>query len=91
MELIAASIIETCNSSEVLRSIHVGLLCVQFSPNDRPSMSSVVLMLGSDGALPQPKQPGFFMERDLVEANSSSTQTKAMSSNDFTITQLEGR
>uniref|UniRef100_A0A6N2N9X0 non-specific serine/threonine protein kinase n=2 Tax=Salix viminalis TaxID=40686 RepID=A0A6N2N9X0_SALVM len=32
---------------DVLRCIHVGLLCVQQKPGDRPNMSSVVLMLGT--------------------------------------------
>lgn len=62
-ELIAASIVESCTLSEVLRSIHVRLLCVQRSPKDRPSMSFVVLMFGSESALPQPKQPVFFFNR----------------------------
>ncbi|KAL0362746.1 UNVERIFIED_CONTAM: G-type lectin S-receptor-like serine/threonine-protein kinase [Sesamum calycinum] len=46
--------------SEAMRLIRVALLCGQHSPEDRPSMSSVVLMLSREGALPQPKQPGFF-------------------------------
>ncbi|XP_057972645.1 G-type lectin S-receptor-like serine/threonine-protein kinase At4g27290 [Malania oleifera] len=46
--------------SEMLRSIHVGLLCVQQEPDDRPNMSFAVLMLSSDTILPQPKKPGFF-------------------------------
>ncbi|XP_022717011.1 G-type lectin S-receptor-like serine/threonine-protein kinase At4g27290 isoform X1 [Durio zibethinus] len=91
MELISSPIRETCNPSEVLRSIHVGLLCVQQSSEDRPNMSNVVLMLGSHGPLPQPKQPGFFTERDLVESSSSSTSHKLLSSNDCTISQLEAR
>ena len=74
----------TCNLSEVLRSINVGLLCVQRFPDDRPSMHSVVLMLGSEGALPRPKEPCFFTDRNMMEANSSS-------SNQPTITQLEAR
>ncbi|KAK3023888.1 hypothetical protein RJ639_042904, partial [Escallonia herrerae] len=53
--------------NEVLRSIHIGLLCVQQCPEDRPTMSSVVLMLSSGGALPWPKQPGFFTERTALE------------------------
>ena len=43
--------------SEELRCIHLSLLCVQQRPEDRPSISSVVVMLGSENALPQPKQP----------------------------------
>ncbi|KAI3453879.1 hypothetical protein Pfo_010542 [Paulownia fortunei] len=46
--------------SAALRYINVGLLCVQDNPNDRPNMSSVVSMLGSEIApLPAPKQPAF--------------------------------
>ena len=89
MELIAAPIGNTCNASEVLRSIHIGLLCVQRSPEDRPSMSTVVLMLGVES--PLPKQPGFFKERDLVEANTSSSNHKSCSYDEFTITVMEGR
>lgn len=46
---------------EVLRCIHVGLLCVQGDPAVRPVMSSVVTMLGSDTATIQaPSKPAFF-------------------------------
>ncbi|KAI7752472.1 hypothetical protein M8C21_012569 [Ambrosia artemisiifolia] len=58
LELVATSLNESTNLSEVLRSIHVGLLCVQQRPEDRPTMSSVVLMFASEGELPPPKPPG---------------------------------
>ncbi|CAN6168297.1 unnamed protein product [Urochloa humidicola] len=46
---------------DVLRCIHVGLLCVQGDPVARPVMSSVVMMLGSDTVtLPAPFKPAFF-------------------------------
>uniref|UniRef100_A0A6M2ELN7 non-specific serine/threonine protein kinase n=1 Tax=Populus davidiana TaxID=266767 RepID=A0A6M2ELN7_9ROSI len=91
LELISESIIESCNLFEVLRSIHVGLLCVQENPVDRPSMSYVVLMLGNEDALPQPKKPGFFTERDLIEVTYSSTQSKPYSANECSISLLEAR
>ncbi|KAL9383217.1 hypothetical protein Peur_023540 [Populus x canadensis] len=91
LELISESIIESCNLFEVLRSLHVGLLCVQENPVDRPSMSYVVLMLGNEDALPQPKQPGFFTERDLIEVTYSSTQSKPYSTNECSISLLEAR
>ncbi|XWS51979.1 hypothetical protein CRYUN_Cryun11dG0028200 [Craigia yunnanensis] len=91
MELIESPIRETSIPCEVLRSINVGLLCVQRSAQDRPNMSKVVLMSGTLGPLPQPKQPGFFIERDLVEAGSSPGHRKLLSSNDFTITEVEAR
>ena len=80
--------------SEVLRCIHVSLLCVQQCPVDRPNMSSVILMLGSEGELPQPKPPGYYMEADhhLAEADSSSSNKHAsFSTNDMTMSEMEAR
>lgn len=92
MELVADPIKDACNDFEVLRSIHVGLLCVQRNLEDRPSMANVVLMLSSEVPLPQPKQPGFFTERDFAESSSSSDcQKPLMCSNDFAITIVEAR
>jgi hypothetical protein len=49
------------SKSGVLRCIHVGLLCVQENPADRPLMSSVVVMLGSDTvSLSAPSKPAFY-------------------------------
>ncbi|KAJ9671909.1 hypothetical protein PVL29_025527 [Vitis rotundifolia] len=76
LEFLDASMGNTCNLSEVIRTINLGLLCVQRFPDDRPSMHSVVLMLGGEGALPQPKEPCFFTDRNMMEANfSSGTQS----------------
>ncbi|XP_073267892.1 G-type lectin S-receptor-like serine/threonine-protein kinase At4g27290 isoform X2 [Populus alba] len=91
LELAAGSKVETPYLSEVLRSIHVGLLCVQENPEDRPNMLYVVLMLGNEDELPHPKQPGFFTERDLVEASNSSRQSKLPSANVCSVSVLEAR
>ncbi|XP_050371398.1 G-type lectin S-receptor-like serine/threonine-protein kinase At4g27290 [Argentina anserina] len=81
----------TSNMSEVLRSVHVALLCVQQSPEDRPNMSTVVLMLSSDDiTLPRPKQPGFFTERHILCMASSSSQHEISSSNRLSFS-LEAR
>ncbi|PRQ31519.1 putative protein kinase RLK-Pelle-DLSV family [Rosa chinensis] len=80
----------TSSMSEVLRSVHVALLCVQQSPEERPSMPNVVLMLSSDITLPQPKEPGFFTERHLLSMASSSSQRESSSSNRLSIS-LEAR
>ncbi|THG19865.1 G-type lectin S-receptor-like serine/threonine-protein kinase At4g27290 isoform X1 [Camellia sinensis] len=93
LELMDGSLRDSCYLSEMLRSIHVALLCVQQCPEDRPSMSSVVLMLSSEGALPQPKQPGFYTERNPLEADSSSSKDAPSSTsvNEITITLLNAR
>ncbi|KAM7504090.1 hypothetical protein LguiB_002994 [Lonicera macranthoides] len=89
LELMNECIRESCNLFEVLRSIHVGLLCVQQSPEDRPNMSTVVLMLSSEGELPQPKQPGFFTERNMFDTNSSLYDSA--STNEITSTMVRPR
>ncbi|XP_042039966.1 G-type lectin S-receptor-like serine/threonine-protein kinase At4g27290 isoform X2 [Salvia splendens] len=82
---------EAFNWGQVERAIHVGLLCVQNSPDDRPSMSSVVFMLGNEVALPQAKQPGFFTERDISIDHSSSSSNPTVTHNEITITWTQGR
>uniref|UniRef100_A0ACD5V126 Uncharacterized protein n=1 Tax=Avena sativa TaxID=4498 RepID=A0ACD5V126_AVESA len=50
--------------TEVTRCLQVALLCVQDSADDRPNMSDVVAMLGSEGlTLPEPRQPAYFNVR----------------------------
>ncbi|XVF77727.1 hypothetical protein PTKIN_Ptkin14bG0070200 [Pterospermum kingtungense] len=86
LDLIDKFLLNHCVVSEVLRCVHIGLLCVQQLPEDRPNMAAVVLMLGSDGSLPLPKQPGFYTERNPLEAESSS-----YSVNEITTTYIEAR
>ncbi|XP_027127301.1 G-type lectin S-receptor-like serine/threonine-protein kinase At4g27290 isoform X2 [Coffea arabica] len=66
LELVNSHIVNSCHPLEVLRSIHVGLLCVQQCPDDRPDMSTVIFMLGNEVVLPEAKQPGFFLESNIV-------------------------
>ncbi|KAF8414034.1 hypothetical protein HHK36_002033 [Tetracentron sinense] len=90
LQLIDASLGKSCTETEVLRCIHVGLLCVQQRTDDRPTMSTVALMLGGESALlPQPKQPGFFTERSPMNAKSWDTWSKGESSTSNNITGFE--
>ncbi|GJZ62005.1 G-type lectin S-receptor-like serine/threonine-protein kinase [Tanacetum coccineum] len=70
---------------EVLRSIHVALLCVQHHAEDRPTMLSVVLMLVSESALPEPNQLAFFTVQSCPQLES------LPSVNQCTITLLNAR
>ncbi|KAK1439618.1 hypothetical protein QVD17_05438 [Tagetes erecta] len=88
MELIDSSCVESCHPPEVIRSINVGLLCVQNNAGDRPHMSSVILMLVGEGVLPQPKKPSFFMETELPATNLSSSTYTGDATN---ITEVEAR
>ncbi|OIW10497.1 hypothetical protein TanjilG_00435 [Lupinus angustifolius] len=93
LELIDSSIGDLYSQSEVLRCIQVGLLCVQEHAEDRPTMSSVVLMLSSETAvMAQPKNPGFCLGRNLAETDSSSSkQDESFTVNHVTVTMLEAR
>ncbi|XP_035547131.1 G-type lectin S-receptor-like serine/threonine-protein kinase At1g11300 [Juglans regia] len=80
--------------SDVFSSgILFGLLCVQESAADRPTMSDVVVMLNSESAdLPYPKQPTFLNVRSMVMANPVHRRQKEICSlNDATISDIEGR
>ncbi|KAJ4827876.1 hypothetical protein Tsubulata_036232, partial [Turnera subulata] len=67
LELMDSTLEDSCVNSQVIKCIHVGLLCVQNFPDDRPEMSTVVLMLTNEEAvLPQPKQPGFFGDTSSI-------------------------
>ncbi|KAL6313989.1 hypothetical protein AAG906_011721 [Vitis piasezkii] len=87
LELMDACLKDSCVESQVLRCIQVGLLCVQKCSADRPTMSSVVFMLGNEEAvLPQPKQPGFF-----VDSSSDGNGGRCQTENEVTVTRLEAR
>ncbi|KAF9589076.1 hypothetical protein IFM89_018807 [Coptis chinensis] len=62
LELIEPTLRERYSRNEVMRCIHIGLLCVQEDIASRPTMASVVLMLNSYSiALPLPTTPAFFV------------------------------
>ncbi|XP_047970066.1 G-type lectin S-receptor-like serine/threonine-protein kinase At4g27290 [Salvia hispanica] len=91
LELMDGCLKNTVRECEVKRCIQVGLLCVQKCADDRPIMSSVVSMLGSDGVvLPEPKEPGFFIQRSSSPVESYASPS-LKSENTITITDLEAR
>ncbi|RWR88309.1 cysteine-rich receptor-like protein kinase 10 isoform X2 [Cinnamomum micranthum f. kanehirae] len=80
LELIDPLIVDSCPIDEALRYIHIGLLCVQEDAADRPTMSLVVLMLGSEyAALPEPKKPAFYAGKVVSTSGGSSTMEIDMS------------
>ncbi|KAF6167995.1 hypothetical protein GIB67_020565 [Kingdonia uniflora] len=68
--LIDPGLSEPCFEEEILRCIHVGLLCVQDFAEDGPTMSIILSMLSEIAPLPLPKQPAF-------------TERQASSSSDY--------
>ncbi|KAI8537773.1 hypothetical protein RHMOL_Rhmol09G0050600 [Rhododendron molle] len=90
------------STSEMMRYIHIGLLCVQENVARRPTMGSVVVMLSSSSiTLSVPSEPGFFLpsinsEVLRVNGDSSGVNESTQSVNELTqsvneasITELE--
>lgn len=92
LDLMDPSLSETCDTTEVLKCIHVGLLCVQDIAADRPTMNSVLTMFsGETPTLRAPKQPAFFL-RDLTNkefpaSNLRTTHSRA----ELTLSSVGGR
>jgi hypothetical protein len=90
-DLIDSSIMESCVPAEALLCIHIGLLCVQDNPNERPLMSSVVFILeNGNSTLAIPNKPAYFAHtyNNKVKQVRGTTQN---SKNSVTLSTLEGR
>ncbi|RWR88315.1 Protein kinase domain-containing protein [Cinnamomum micranthum f. kanehirae] len=91
MELIDPMLIDSSSVNDILRLINIGLLCVQEKAADRPTMSSVLLMLGSESMiLPQPTQPPLYDWKRKVSLDQS-LKPKTCSPNNLTITDFGPR
>lgn len=92
MELLDETLSNTCTRNEFLKCVNVGLLCVQEDPSDRPPVSNILFMLGSETAtLPNPNQPAFVVRRCPSSRASSSSKPETVSNNGLTVTLEDGR
>ncbi|XP_010439203.1 PREDICTED: cysteine-rich receptor-like protein kinase 14 [Camelina sativa] len=98
LDLVDPTISDNCQTEEVTRCIHIALLCVQHNPTDRPSLSTIHMMLTHNSLqLPDPQQPGFFypnrrnQERDGLESIQSMNRVISHTINDVTVTDLDPR
>lgn len=79
IELVDPNLVEACPVSEALRWIHIALLCVQDDPAQRPTMSVVVLMLGSEAVnLPQPSIAPYSAGRYTTMSDQYTTSTSGV-------------
>jgi hypothetical protein len=84
---------DTCSVSEVLRCIHVALLCVQDLAYNRPDISLVIKMITSENpSLPMPRQPTLTFQGYSSETSTTKTMERrdeSMSTFDVTITRIQ--
>ena len=101
MEIMDSSLSSLAPRDQMLKCIHIGLLCVQDDPGDRPMMSTVNVMLSSSTVtLQAPSRPAFCipksgfnseMNSEVYPGASQSASRSPMSLNDVSITELEPR
>ncbi|KAG5032934.1 hypothetical protein JHK85_016916 [Glycine max] len=91
MQFIDTSLEDSCILYEALRCIHIGLLCVQHHPNDRPNMASVVVLLSNENALPLPKDPSYLSNDISTERESSFKNFTSFSINDVTMSMMSAK
>ncbi|XVF25932.1 hypothetical protein REPUB_Repub13aG0256400 [Reevesia pubescens] len=92
LALIDPVLFDPCYQDEIVRCIHVGLLCVQEFAEDRPTVSTVISMLNSEIVdLPAPKQPAFTGRLVALGARSHQNSSSQCSINKVTVTIVEGR
>ncbi|XP_017978380.1 PREDICTED: cysteine-rich receptor-like protein kinase 10 [Theobroma cacao] len=100
LELLDSSLRSSYSSNEVIRCIHIGLLCVQEDPAERPTMAAIVLMLNSYSVtLQAPQAPAtFFIPRsesnfptNEEESDQSASKSSRFSVNEASISDLYPR
>jgi len=101
MEIMDTSLSTLATRDQMVKCIHIGLLCVQDDPTDRPMMSTVNVMLSSSTVtLQAPSRPAFYIQKGGVNSEmysevyagaSHPVSRSPMSLNDVSITELDPR
>lgn len=95
LEMLDPVLKDSYSHSEVIRCVQIGLLCVQESPVDRPTMAQVVSYLSNVLVeLPFPQEPALSMDRrrrlNITESSSGQFNSNSLGSsiNDMTKSQF---
>ncbi|GJS82096.1 G-type lectin S-receptor-like serine/threonine-protein kinase [Tanacetum coccineum] len=92
LELMDPTLADTCVIDQLLRTIHVALLCVQDRAVDRPMMPGVISMLNNEHmSLPSPKRSAFFFGESASSSTSVERILEDYSINGVTITEMQVR
>ncbi|XP_054787857.1 cysteine-rich receptor-like protein kinase 10 [Prosopis cineraria] len=88
VELMDPLVADSCPEDQFLKYMHVGLLCVQEEAYERPTMSSVVLMLKSQSpTLGQPQGPPF-CEGRITGSDHNEAENEQCSVNNLTVSDI---
>lgn len=82
---------DSCSKDQLLRCIHVGLLCVEENAASRPTMLDVISMLTNENmSLPVPTKPAFCTERNVIITAGNGPEI-VVSLNGLSNSDLDGR
>jgi hypothetical protein len=102
MEMIDPYLMGDSSLDEISRCVHIGLSCVQEDPFDRPTMSTISIMLDSN-TIPSkaPSRPAFYLEMsgnivsgfypESYPGVNNEPKSMVMSPNELSITDPEPR
>ncbi|KAI6705064.1 hypothetical protein NL676_008026 [Syzygium grande] len=98
LEVLDPAIVDSYSREEVIRCLHICLLCIQEDPAIRPTMATVVLILSSNSITsPSPRHPAFYVQSRLrglsipveeLESDQSTRRTMPSSTNGMSVTEL---
>ncbi|CAN6690023.1 unnamed protein product [Malus baccata var. baccata] len=99
LELLDVNLRDSYSRSEVIRCMHIGLLCVQEDPDKRPKMQKILLMLSRYSlSMPSPERPAFFLHSrtdpnmpSMTCGSSDQPAGNSLSVNEASITELYPR
>ncbi|KAK9697030.1 hypothetical protein RND81_08G010400 [Saponaria officinalis] len=91
LSFVDPTLCDPCYEEQILRCIHLGLLCVQELSDDRPSISTLIHLLDNSAVILQnPKQPGFTRTR-TYPADDFAHDGQECSVNRVTLTAVSSR
>ncbi|PRQ36649.1 putative protein kinase RLK-Pelle-DLSV family [Rosa chinensis] len=90
LDLVDEVLGDSYSSSEVMKCVHVGVLCVQDNATDRPTMVDVASILSSEKDGPHPKRPVFTIQNSVYRPGPYYENTNS-SKNEASMTIIEGR
>ncbi|XP_049382993.1 G-type lectin S-receptor-like serine/threonine-protein kinase At1g61500 [Solanum stenotomum] len=90
LDFMDGTLINSFSPEEITRCLHVGLLCVQEHPRDRPTMADIILILNSEMKCSSPKQPTFKFETYL-DLGGSAKDNERCSVNELSASLSQGR
>ncbi|KAH9615207.1 hypothetical protein KSS87_023241 [Heliosperma pusillum] len=95
MEFVDEVVRKSCSINEVKKCMHLGLLCVQEAIDERPTMTTAVLMLdGQSVPIPTPAQPAFFTKSiggSTFGSDQSISESVPWTMNEASVSEIEPR